>query len=88
MTQLTYSLNVYRKNCFKFCILEQIIATVSFICISNKRSLLKLHSTTAPTIRGWSACDEHIEYFTKDLEVRRDFANGASPVNRAHMKSP
>ena len=31
---------------------------------------------------------EHIENFTKDLEVKRDFGNGASPVNRAHMKSP
>ena len=26
--------------------------------------------------------------FTKDLEVRRDFGNRASPVNRAHMKRP
>ena len=31
---------------------------------------------------------EHIENFTKDLEVRRDLGNGASPVNRAHMKRP
>ena len=45
--------------CFKFCILEQIIATVLLICISsinNKRSLLRFQSTTAPTNRGWSAC--------------------------------
>ena len=45
--------------CFKFCILEQIIATVLFIRISsinNKRSLLRFQSTTAPTNRGWSAC--------------------------------
>ena len=31
---------------------------------------------------------EHIEVFTKDLEVRRDLGNRASPVNRAHMKRP
>ena len=45
--------------CFKFCILEQIIATVLLICISsvnNKISLLRFQSTTAPTNRGWSAC--------------------------------
>ena len=46
-------------SCFEFCILEQITATVLFICISsinNKRSLLRFQSTTAPTNRGWSAC--------------------------------
>ena len=55
MTQLTFSLNFYWKICFKFCILEQIIGTVLFICISsinNKRSLLRFQSTTAPTNRG------------------------------------
>ena len=31
---------------------------------------------------------EHIENFTKDLEVRRDLGNRASPANRAHMKRP
>ena len=31
---------------------------------------------------------EHIEHFSKDLEVRRDLGNRASPVNRAHMKRP
>ena len=31
---------------------------------------------------------EHIENFTKDLEVMRDLGNRASPVNRAHMKRP
>ena len=54
-----FSSNVYWKICFKFCTLEQIIATVLFICISstnNKRSLLRFQSTTAPTNRGWSAC--------------------------------
>ena len=59
MTQLTFSSNFYWKICFKFCILEQIIATVLFICISsikNKRSLLRFQLTTAPTNRGWSAC--------------------------------
>ena len=47
--------------CFKLRIVEQIIATVLFICISsinNKRSLLRLQWTTAPTNRGWSACAE------------------------------
>ena len=49
----------YSDDGFKFCILEQLIATVLFICISsinNKRSLLRFQSTTAPTNRGWSAC--------------------------------
>ena len=31
---------------------------------------------------------EHIETFTKDLEVRRDLGNSASLVNRAYMKRP
>ena len=31
---------------------------------------------------------EHIENFPKDLEVRRDLGNRASPVNRAHLKRP
>ena len=31
---------------------------------------------------------EHIENFTKDLQVKRDLGNRASPVNRAHMKRP
>ena len=60
MTQLTFSSNCYWKICFKFCILEQIIAIVLFICISsinNKRSLLRFQSTTASTNRGWSTCD-------------------------------
>ena len=59
MTQLTFSSNFYWNICFKFCILEQIIATVLFLCISsinNKRSSLRFQSTTAPTNRGWSAC--------------------------------
>ena len=59
MTQLIFSSNFYWDICFKFCILEQIIATVLFICISsinNKRSLLRFQSTTAPINRGWSAC--------------------------------
>ena len=41
-------------------------------------------SGTEPALLSY----EHIENFTKDLEVKRDFGNGASPVNRAHMKSP
>ena len=59
MAQLTFSSNVYSKICFKFCILEQIIATVLFIYISsinNQRSLLRFQSTTPPTNRVWSAC--------------------------------
>ena len=60
MTQfITFSSNFYWNICFKFCILEQIIATVLFLCISsinNKRSSLRFQSTMAPTNRGWSAC--------------------------------
>ena len=67
-TQLAFSSNFYWKICFKFCILEQIIATVLFICISsinNKRSLLRFQSTTAPTNRGWSACALALLFFSK-----------------------
>ena len=45
--------------------IPQIIATVLFTCISsinNKRSLLRFQSTTAPTNRGWSACDYSSHY--------------------------
>ena len=65
MTQLTFSSNFYWNICFKFCILEQTIATVLFICISstnNKRSLLRFQSTTVPTNRGWSACAQRVPY--------------------------
>ena len=31
---------------------------------------------------------EHIENFTKNLKVRQDLGNRASPVNRAHVKRP
>ena len=31
---------------------------------------------------------KHIENFTKNLEIRRDLGNRASPVNRAHVKMP
>ena len=31
---------------------------------------------------------KHIENFTKDLEVRRDLGNRASPLNRANIKRP
>ena len=33
-------------------------------------------------------CYEHDENLTKELGVRRDLGNRASPVNRAHMKRP
>ena len=69
MTQLTFSSNVYWNFFFKFCILEQIIATVLFICISsinNKRSLLRFQSTTAPTNRGWSACAGTLNLWLKE----------------------
>ena len=59
MTQSIFSSNFYWKIGFKFCILEQIITTVLFTCISsinNKRSLLRFQSTTAPSNRGWSTC--------------------------------
>ena len=68
MTQLTFSSNFYWNICFKFCILEQIIATVLFLCISsinNKRSSLRFQSTTAPTNRGWSACVGTIDLWHK-----------------------
>ena len=69
MTQLTFSSNFYWNFFLKFCILEQIIATVLFICISsinNKRSLLRFQSTTAPTNRGWSACAGTLNLWLKE----------------------
>ena len=55
MTQLIFSSNFYWYICVKICILEQIIATVMFICLSsikNKGSMLKFQSTTAPLTQG------------------------------------
>ena len=55
MTQLIFSSNFYWYICVKICILEQIIATVMFICLSsikNKGSILKFQSTTAPLTQG------------------------------------
>ena len=56
MAQSTFSSNFYRYMCcVKICILEQIVATVLFICLSsikNKRSMLKFESTTAPLTEG------------------------------------
>ena len=31
---------------------------------------------------------EHIKFFTKERVARRDLGNRASPVDRAHMKTP
>ena len=73
MTQLTFSSKYYWQVCLKFCILEQIIATVLFISISsinNKRSLLRCQSTTAPTDRGWCTCGRTI--FLTGGEGRRE----------------
>ena len=39
--------------------------------------------------QGWPAFSyEHFEIFTKEIGVRRDLGNRASPVNLAHMKRP
>ena len=50
------------------------------------RSRLKKPRSREPSQPALSY--EHVETFTKDLEVRRDLGNRASPVNRAHMKRP
>ena len=55
MTQSIFSSNFYWYICVKICILEQIIATVLFICLSSittKRSILEFQSTTAPLTEG------------------------------------
>ena len=55
LTQSIFSSNFYWYICVKICILEQIIATVMFICLSsikNKGSMLKFQSTTAPLTQG------------------------------------
>ena len=55
MTQLIFSSNFYWYICVKICILEQIIATVLFICLSSiktERSILEFQSTTAPLTEG------------------------------------
>ena len=74
--RLKLSWNFYWKICFKFCILEQIIATVLFICFSsvnNKRSLLRFQSTMAPTNRGWSACDTSRFDMNSSSEITQKF---------------
>ena len=48
MTQLTFSSNFYWKSCFKFYILEQIIATVLFICISSINAQISINN--GPTL--------------------------------------
>ena len=60
-----YSGNIFFEPllniCAKICILEQIIAIVSFICIQSsmksERSML-IFQTAPPTSRGWSACTD------------------------------
>ena len=55
MTQSIFSSNFYWYFCVKICILEQIIATVLFICLSSiktERSILEFQSTTAPLTEG------------------------------------
>ena len=55
LTQSIFSSNFYWYICVKICILEQIIATVLFICLSSittKRSILEFQSTTAPLTEG------------------------------------
>ena len=47
MTQLTFSSNFCWKICSKFCSLEQIIATVLFICISSINKTPKVVSVGA-----------------------------------------
>ena len=74
--RLKLSWNFYWKICFQFCILEQIIATILFICFSsvnNKRSLLRFQSTTAPTNRGWSACDTSRFDMNSSSEITQKF---------------
>ena len=55
MAQLAFSSNFYWKICFKFCILEQIIATVLFIrifSINNKRSCSDFNQQRPPLTGG------------------------------------
>ena len=60
-----YSGNIFFEPllniCAKICILEEIIAIVSFICIqssmTNERSML-IFQTAPPTARGRSACTD------------------------------
>ena len=55
LTQSIFSSNFYWYICVKICILEQIIATVLFICLSSiktERSILEFQSTTAPLTEG------------------------------------
>ena len=50
------------------------------------RSLLEKPRSQEPSQSALS--HEHIENFTKDLEVRPDLRNRASLVDRAHMRRP
>ena len=94
MTQLTFSSNFHWKICVKFCILEQIISTVLFVCISsinNKRSLLRFQSTTAATNRGWSASGAIFAYSI--LFFDRGWANKSSVssqllISATYLSSP
>ena len=43
---------------------------------------------TEISVTGLAFSYEHIEYFTKEIGVKRDLGNRAIPVNRDHMKRP
>ena len=55
----------------------------------NKANMAKYKVVTfAPVIALATLSYKHNENFTKDLEVRRDIGNRASPIDRAHVKRP
>ena len=91
---------VFKKSLqFLFCILLPALSLQSAVC--SLHFTLSLQFTPGPQSAVCvlekprsrepsqpALSYEHIENFTKDLEVRRDLGNRASPVNRAHMKRP
>ena len=73
ITQLTLSSNFYWIICFEFCILEQIIATVLFICTSstnNKRPWV-------PTKRG----DKKVKFKDRNIICSKFFLSRNWPSN-------
>ena len=76
LVEIFAPVETFLKLLLKNLLLEQIIATVLFICFSsvnNKRSLLRFQSTTAPTNRGWSACDTSRLDMNSSSEITQKF---------------
>ena len=82
-------------NCQKFFVYKCLFSctAIASICAYVKCIVSYCCSREARLPSSWKPSQpalsyEHIKNFAKDLEVRQDLVNRASPVNRAHMRRP